>query len=112
MDIDKAIKIISTLADGIDPYTGEIFTDDSPYQNPDTLRALFLAVKGMKKMESKDARSKVLPDNAGKPWSREEDQALIDQFRIEVSINELAEKHRRTKGAIRSRLVKLGQLSV
>jgi len=111
MEINHAIKIISALADGIDPNTGEVFPKNSPYQDPDTLRALFLAIQGLEKMKSKEARSKALPDNAGQSWSREEDLELIDQFKAGASIDELAKLHGRTVGAMRSRLLKLGMLS-
>ena len=40
-----ALKILQQLADGIDPHTGQIFGADSPYQHPDTVRALFLALR-------------------------------------------------------------------
>jgi len=48
------------------------------------------------------------PKQAGNPWSDEEDQHLIEAFKMEQSTKELAESHGRTSGAIRSRLRKLG----
>jgi len=44
MDTDRAKEILELLSDGIDPFTGEIFPKDSPYQHPDTVRALFKAI--------------------------------------------------------------------
>lgn len=43
MDEMKALAIVSTLANGVNPLTGEIFPADSPYQTVDVVRALFLA---------------------------------------------------------------------
>jgi len=43
-------------------------------------------------------------------WSAAEDKLLQDQFTSGISIEELAERHKRSRGAIRARLVKLGLL--
>ncbi len=51
------------------------------------------------------------PQLAGKPWSQEENDSLIKEFEERKSLNELAQSHRRTSFAIRSRLVKLGKIS-
>ena len=74
------MEIISTLACGIDPFTGEVMFEYSPYQNPDTVRALFLALKGLEALESRERRVQNLPGNAGMPWSPEEDQKLITAY--------------------------------
>jgi len=47
VDASKALEIIHTLANGIDPYTGEEFSLDSPYQHPQTVRALFTALRAL-----------------------------------------------------------------
>lgn len=44
MDYNTALKIIQTLSDDVDPVTGEVFPADSPYQNAQTVRALFTAI--------------------------------------------------------------------
>ena len=40
MEFDRAKEIMQALADGVDPYTGERFPADGPYQRADTVRAL------------------------------------------------------------------------
>ena len=35
MEPDRAIEIVQSLADGVDPYSGERFASDSPYQQAD-----------------------------------------------------------------------------
>jgi len=40
MDTDRAIEIVQNLADGVDPYSGERFASDSPYQQADAVRVL------------------------------------------------------------------------
>lgn len=47
MNLEKALEIIKVLADGIDPFTGEVFPPDSPYQNADMVRALHIAIDAM-----------------------------------------------------------------
>lgn len=41
MELDRAKEIVQALADGVDPYTGERFPADGPYQRADTVRALY-----------------------------------------------------------------------
>ncbi|MDG5788871.1 hypothetical protein QA612_15475 [Evansella sp. AB-P1] len=110
MEIKKAIEIVTLLADGIDPHTGEVFPHDSPYQAPDTVRSLYLAVKGLEQLEKSERRQKRLPENAGKGWEEQEEKLLADGFDNGKTINELAEIHQRTVGSIRSRLVKLRKI--
>jgi len=97
---NEYLEILKNLANGIDPITGEVFAADSPYQQPDIIRALFYAVQELKpKKEQKG--------NQGKPWSIEEDNTLSEQFNNGMKITEISQAHERTYGAIKSRLVKL-----
>jgi uncharacterized coiled-coil protein SlyX len=45
VELDRAKEIIQSLADGVDPYTGERFPTDGPYQRSDTVSALFVALE-------------------------------------------------------------------
>lgn len=108
MNINKAIEILNTLANGVDPYTGEVLPPSSPYQCPDTIRAFFLAVKGLEKLKTLEARKDLLPNNAGKPWSLDEAMQLKEEYTRGITIKDLSVKHGRTPGAIRARLMKLG----
>ncbi|WEG11141.1 hypothetical protein PU629_13275 [Pullulanibacillus sp. KACC 23026] len=110
MEIAKAKDIISLLADGIDPHTGEVFPESSTYQNPDTVRALYMAIKGLEKWERSQNRKNHLPENAGKSWDTQEEELLINAFDEGKSINELSDVFKRTTGSIRSRLIKLGKM--
>ena len=99
-----ALKILQQLADGIDPHTGQIFGADSPYQHPDTVRALFLALRELGGAEaavapvqlpakSRAAASTNPPANSGKPWSDEEDRALAAGFDSGKKIPEIGRAH-------------------
>ena len=116
-----ALKILQQLADGIDPHTGQIFGADSPYQHPDTVRALFLALRELGGAEaavapvqlpakSRAAASTNPPANSGKPWSDEEDRALAAGFDSGKKIPDLATGHGRSRFAIEARLAKLGKI--
>ena len=110
METSEALRIIQSLADGIDPHTGEVFSDGSPYQHPQVLLALLLAVRALERFEDRQRRGRPLPVNAGKPWNDDEEKLLCEGFDGGSAVSELAQKHRRTEGAIQSRLEKLGKV--
>ena len=110
MELEKAIFIIKALADGVDPYTGEQFPSDSPYQSPDSVRALVTAIAALEKQQKATIRQQILPSGAGKSWSDEEDNRLLQAYDAGTSINDISKLHARTVGAIKSRLVKHGEI--
>jgi hypothetical protein len=111
MEKQAAMHILSTLAQGVDPHTGETFPADSPYQHADTVRALFQAVQAMADPAGRSRpAAQGIPENAGKPWSDEEDNALAEAFDAGKPIPDLAQHHRRTRAAIQARLVRLGKI--
>ena len=48
MDESRALEIVMKLVDGVHPRTGESLPPESPYQDPETIRALFTAVLALK----------------------------------------------------------------
>ncbi len=105
MDKSEEIKVLKQLADGIDPYSGEALPEYSPYQHPQTVRALFYAVAALERMKENDLSVNKGLSNAGKPWERAEDDQLKADFDDGISIEELAQKHQRTVRAIEARLI-------
>ena len=103
MEPCEALRIIQSLLDGVNPCTGEMFPDGSPYQQPTILRALFIAVRALDRLEERQKREQRLPENAGKSWDEAEDRMLCIEFKSGLTIMQLAQKHRRTSGAIQSR---------
>jgi hypothetical protein len=113
MERDNAAKILQTLADGIDPATGEPFPASSPYQRADVVRALYIAVQALgnpSRAKGSAPQDKPGLENAGRPWSQEEDARLGRAFDAGKSIEILAEEHKRSRFAIEARLVKLGRI--
>ena len=112
MDAERALRIVSALADGCDPATGEITGRDHVLQQPDVVRALAAAVTALdrrtstKEKEHEDGR----PERVGQAWTPDEDEMLLSAFDRGTPVGKLAAEHERTRGAIQSRLVKLGRL--
>jgi len=111
MAVDTALEIIRALADGINPSTGEVFEDDSVYQQPQVIRALFTAVRTLEYEQKRVKRERTLPSKAGTAWTPEEDEKLSQAFDQGIPIKELVKMHERTRGAIQSRLANLGKLA-
>ena len=103
MDITRAKEIVRILADGIDPITGEILPEDSVYNSPEVIRALFTLLEA-----TSMSQENFLTRNAGKPWSDDEDNKLREEFAARIRISDIAKEHGRTYGAIESRLEKMG----
>lgn len=107
----EARQIIESLANGVDPETGELLPSDGPHARPMVIRALFLAMRALESLEKREARQRSLPDSAGKAWSESEDDTLRAAFDAGTDIKELAASHGRTQGAIAARLVRLGRIA-
>ena len=110
MQDDAAFSILNSLASGCDPETGEVFPRDHIVQHPDVVRVLARAVTVFRQhidgSSGKDGR----PARVGQPWSAEEDERLLKAFDHGAAIKELAVAHERSRGAIQSRLVRLGRI--
>ncbi len=106
--IKETLAIIEALAEGVNPVTGEIFPDQSPYNEPTIIRALFTAGQLLQQQLSQSGSLNPLPAKAGRPWDADEDRDLLEEFKVNLPIGVMAEKHQRTRVAIQSRLVRLG----
>jgi len=115
MDTIDARTIVKTLAQGTDPTSGEVFPPDSPYNQPDVIRALFKLLElawppGRSKLSLDERRQRNiergLPQNAGLPWSDQDREAVANGFRVGKSIRELASGLERSLTAINSELIR------
>jgi len=114
MDHEKALAILQALSNGTDPFTGEPFPASSPYQHPDIVRALYQAVRALESATAAQKRqaSRSTASNAGKPWTKDEDEQLLKAFDAGKSVDELAAEHSRSRLAIEARLAKFGKVSM
>ena len=48
MELNQSRRIVNTLAQGIHPTTGEVFPSESPYNDPEVIRALFSVLESIK----------------------------------------------------------------
>ena len=112
MDEARALTIVSALASGVKPLTGELFAADSPYQSPDVIRALYSALRALEAVGRRRTRGpNGASNNAGKPWSEDEDRVLLSAFDDGRPLAELAQAHGRTRGGIQARLIRHGRLT-
>jgi hypothetical protein len=112
MELASARQIIDTLAQGIHPVTGEVMPEDSPYNAPPVIRALFAVSQALDGTAPASAAKprRELPANAGKPWAPQEDGKLESAFAAGLDVRDIALELGRTAWAIEARLAKLGKI--
>jgi RNA polymerase-binding transcription factor DksA len=112
MNNNDALQIMRALADGISPDSGEPLSNDSIFQSTKITRALFASISALEHKIRTDTRRQNLPSNAGNPWKENEEKLMVEEFDKGESVTEIAKRHGRTRGAIQSRLLKLGKLEI
>jgi hypothetical protein len=114
MEREQALKILNALANGIHPATGEQFAADSPYQHPDTVRALYESIRAVQGAQgaagTSGQRGAQAPGHVPNRWTPEEEEKLASDFDAGKSVEEIVRGHTRSRAAIEARLVKLGRL--
>ena len=118
MEREQTLRILNALANGVHPATGEKFAADGPYQHPDTVRALFEAMRvvegGGAPVPAPAPERKAAPampqSGPGSRWSAEEEQRLATAFDAGRTVDELARAHGRSRASIEARLVRLGKM--
>lgn len=108
MDIQRAKELLTVLADGIDPLTGEVLPQTDSCNQADIVRALHAVLLELDKQPKKKA--KPLPENAGKPWAAADDEQLRIAYRSGETLSDLAKEYKRTTGSIAARLVRIGEI--
>ena len=108
MDIVRAKSILESLAQGVDPLTGEFLPDGSVCNQAEIIRAFFFILHELQKPHSK--QTKTLPPNAGKAWTAEEESHLCELFEKGLSTREISQALGRTVSGIASRLMRLGRI--
>jgi len=80
MNQSEALSVVRSLANGVDPASGEAFPAQSLYQRADIVRALFVAAEALERSERFSRRREDLPSKAGQPWTEDEDRKLLASF--------------------------------
>lgn len=121
MELEKAKEVVTLLANGTNPETGEIYPSDSPYNNPLVIRSLFRLLNdtGSQKKQGKSSieekRSQNVangkPRNAGLPWTDELKKELATMFKGGKPVSDLAHAFERTEGAIILELERQGLIN-
>ena len=111
MDQAQALAVVRSLANGVDPESGEVFPPESAYQRPQVVRALYEAATALERAERFERRKAQLPAKTGEPWTEDEDRKLLAAFDAGRALQELAAAHERTMGAVRARLLKYGRIN-
>ena len=104
MDIVTAKEIIAALADGVNPITGEVLPTDSVCNNADVVRAFYTVLSNIDPIVKK----KVTQENAGKPWSEEDDELLEKMLKEGARKKDLQEYFKRSSSSINARFARLG----
>lgn len=76
MTRQEARNILQSLAHGIDPASGEIFPEQSPFNQPDVIRALFIAGEALAEAERRHRKEASSDGHAGQPWTEEEENRV------------------------------------
>jgi hypothetical protein len=77
MDQAHALAIVRSLANGVDPESGEVFPAESAYQRSQIVRALYEAAAALERIERVERPRQQMPPKTCEPWSEEDDRKLL-----------------------------------
>lgn len=101
--MEKHIEVLEKILNGYHPVTGEIFSDDHVFCEPDVIRALHHAISAMKNTEQNETGMRSsLPMNrlsSKREWTEDDDRLLCTLYRQNMPLKEIANRlSRRTRG--------------
>ena len=89
MEINRAKEIVSALAEGIDPTTGELLPENSVYNKSDVIRALYTVLRACDDKKPRQTQKKepdnydeVLYERLKKVRNRIADEKRVPSFKI------------------------------
>ena len=77
MESSRALKIVSALANGVNPDTGEVLAAEHVFRQPDVICALKLAVVALEQLSGGQKRHKPKSGKAGVVRTEEEEKQLL-----------------------------------
>lgn len=117
MNESKAAEVLEYLLDGVDPCTGEILPPDHVCAEPTVIRALHTAIsalRGENAAEKASGQAKAPPRNrsaklnAGRPWTKQDDEMLVDLYTNATPMEEICSLTQRRIHGVQKRLLYLG----
>src|SRR5438067_10923421 len=105
MESAQALAVVRSLANGVDPESGEVFPPESAYQRPLVVRSLYEAAAALERIERFERRRSQMPPKTGDPWSEDEDRTLLAAFDAGPALQELAAGDERSMAANRAPLL-------
>lgn len=109
MDIERAKELLTMLSDGVNPITGGVLPKDDICNQVEIVRALNTVLRFLESQPK--IAVKKSPENAGKPWTNEDEEVLGRMFDAGYTRKEIYNHFKRSPGAIAARLVKMGKIN-
>jgi hypothetical protein len=115
MELNESRNIVKTLAQGVHPTSGEVFPPESPYNDPEVIRALFSILEfvkqaGKPKKSLEERRQENVevgrPMNAGLPWTDADRELVRSGFQGGMTVEKLAAKLARSSAAIVAEVIR------
>jgi hypothetical protein len=80
MDLAQSLAVVRSLANGVDPESGEVFSAESPYQRPLVVRARYEAASALERQDRFERRKSPDALEDREPWTEDEDRKLLAAF--------------------------------
>lgn len=111
MNDQNAQKILTSLVNGADPFTGTELSSGTVLQNVEVVRALLLGAAALGDRVVRASRRAMLPKNIGVTWTPEEQDRLVAAFKKKEDLETIAQNHGRTVRGVEARLELIGLIT-
>lgn len=106
MNITRAKQILTSLAGGIDPFTGEVLYENNVCNHGKTIEAINCVLEELGRFEGE--YSEIMPENSGSKWTSRDEEQLRNMLSSRASKRQIIKALGRSESGIAARLVRLG----